>query len=282
MIGGPDDAVARLDPIFATIAPGVDAAERTPGRERRADAGRAGLPALRADRRGALREDGPQRDRVRGHGRLRRGPERDRATPTSARREHEIDAETAPLRDPQYYPYDIDIADVAEVWRRGSVIASWLLDLTAARAAGVARRSRASAGASPTPARAAGRCTPRSTRASRRRCSAPPLYERFSLARRGRVRQQAALGDAQAVRRPRREAAPTEGARLSATATTDPARRAAGGGGAGQAARRPRHRPLRRLRRPRRAQAAAGLLPPRGRRACCRRATGSSAPRPTD
>ena len=47
------------------------------------------------------------------------------------KREHEVDAETTPLRDPQYYPYDIEIADVAEVWRRGSVIASWLLDLTA-------------------------------------------------------------------------------------------------------------------------------------------------------
>jgi 6-phosphogluconate dehydrogenase len=47
-------------------------------------------------------------------------------------RRHEIDAETAPLRDPQFYQYDIDVADVAEVWRRGSVIGSWLVDLTAA------------------------------------------------------------------------------------------------------------------------------------------------------
>ena len=85
------------------------------------------------------------------------------------KREHEIDAETTPLRDPQYYPYDIDIADVAEVWRRGSVIASWLLDLTAAALHDVADARRSSAAASPTRARAAGRCTPRSTRACRRR-----------------------------------------------------------------------------------------------------------------
>ena len=74
MIGGEDDVVTRLDPIFATLAPGVDAAPRTPGRDGPTADGRAGVPALRAERRRPLREDGPQRDRVRDHGRLRRGP----------------------------------------------------------------------------------------------------------------------------------------------------------------------------------------------------------------
>jgi len=76
MIGGPDKTVERLDPIFATLAPGVDSAERTPGPGGRPDARREWLSALRSQRRRPLREDGPQRDRVRDHGRLRRGPER--------------------------------------------------------------------------------------------------------------------------------------------------------------------------------------------------------------
>ena len=79
----PDDrrragAVERLDPIFASLAPGVEAAQRTPGRSGPAGDGRAGLPALRPERCRPLREDGPQRDRVRDHGRLRRGPEHPR------------------------------------------------------------------------------------------------------------------------------------------------------------------------------------------------------------
>ena len=119
MIGGEDDVVAHLDPIFATIAPGVDAAPRTPGPHRRpVDRGER-LPALRAQRRRPLREDGPQRHRVRDHGRVRRGPQhpaqRQRRASSSAR----ADAETAPLRDPKYYQYDLDIPAVAEVWRRG-------------------------------------------------------------------------------------------------------------------------------------------------------------------
>ena len=71
MIGGPDGAVERLDPIFKTIAPGVDSAERTPGRAAIPSTGRERLPALRAEWRGPLREDGPQRDRVRRDGGLR-------------------------------------------------------------------------------------------------------------------------------------------------------------------------------------------------------------------
>ena len=132
MIGGTEEAVELLDPIFRTLAPGVGTAERTPGREGEPDDRRAGLPALRAGRRRPLREDGPQRHRVRADGRLRRGPER--PAPRQHRQAHAgADAETAPVRDAErYYPYDFDMPAIAEVWRRGSVVASWLLDLTAA------------------------------------------------------------------------------------------------------------------------------------------------------
>jgi 6-phosphogluconate dehydrogenase len=131
MIGGPDDAVARLDPIFATIAPGVEAAPRTPGRE--GDPTPAEQGYLHCGPTGAGHfvkmvhngiEYGVMAAYAEGLNVI--------AHADIGKREHEVDAETTPLRDPQYYPYDIEIADVAEVWRRGSVIASWLLDLTAA------------------------------------------------------------------------------------------------------------------------------------------------------
>jgi 6-phosphogluconate dehydrogenase len=130
MIGGPDEAVQRLDPIFATIAPGVDAAERTPGRGGEATPAENGY--LHCGPTGAGHfvkmvhngiEYGVMAAYAEGLNVI--------ANADIGKREHEIDAETAPVRDPQYYPYDIDVADVAEVWRRGSVIASWLLDLTA-------------------------------------------------------------------------------------------------------------------------------------------------------
>ena len=130
MIGGPDDAVQRLDPIFATIAPGVDAAERTPGRSGEATPAESGY--LHCGPSGAGHfvkmvhngiEYGVMAAYAEGLNVI--------ANADIGSREAEIDAETTPLRDPQYYPYDIDVSDVAEVWRRGSVIASWLLDLTA-------------------------------------------------------------------------------------------------------------------------------------------------------
>jgi 6-phosphogluconate dehydrogenase len=130
MIGGPDDAVNRLDPIFATIAPGVDAAERTPGRS--GDPTPAENGYLHCGPTGAGHfvkmvhngiEYGVMAAYAEGLNVIRSA---DLGT-----RQQEIDAETTPLRDPQYYQYDIDLPDVAEVWRRGSVIASWLLDLTA-------------------------------------------------------------------------------------------------------------------------------------------------------
>jgi len=131
MIGGPDEAVVRLDPIFATIAPGVEAAPRTPGRE--GDPTPAEQGYLHCGPTGAGHfvkmvhngiEYGVMAAYAEGLNVI--------ANADIGKREHEVDAETTPLRDPQYYPYDIEIADVAEVWRRGSVIASWLLDLTAA------------------------------------------------------------------------------------------------------------------------------------------------------
>ncbi len=131
MIGGPDEAVARLDPIFATIAPGVEAAPRTPGRE--GDPTPAEQGYLHCGPTGAGHfvkmvhngiEYGVMAAYAEGLNVI--------ANADIGKREHQVDAETTPLRDPQYYPYDIEIADVAEVWRRGSVIASWLLDLTAA------------------------------------------------------------------------------------------------------------------------------------------------------
>ena len=130
MIGGPDEAVGRLDPIFATIAPGVAAAERTPGREGEPTPAENGY--LHCGPTGAGHfvkmvhngiEYGVMAAYAEGLNVI--------ANADIGSRQQGIDAETAPIRDPEYYPYDIDIGDVAEVWRRGSVIASWLLDLTA-------------------------------------------------------------------------------------------------------------------------------------------------------
>ena len=131
MIGGPDGAVERLDPIFATIAPGVDSAERTPGRT--GDPTPAENGYLHCGPTGAGHfvkmvhngiEYGIMAALAEGLNVI--------ANADIGSRQAEVDAETAPLHDPQYYPFDIDTTEVAEVWRRGSVIGSWLLDLTAA------------------------------------------------------------------------------------------------------------------------------------------------------
>jgi 6-phosphogluconate dehydrogenase len=131
MIGGEDSIVRSLDPIFSTLAPPVNAAPRTPGRE--------SMPASTAE-----------------HGYLHCGPNgaghfvkmvhngieygimaayaEGLAVLKNAnvgKQKDVIDAETTPLRDPEHYQFDLNLADVAEVWRRGSVISSWLLDLTA-------------------------------------------------------------------------------------------------------------------------------------------------------
>jgi 6-phosphogluconate dehydrogenase len=130
MIGGPDAVVERLDPIFATLAPGVDSAERTPGREGDPTPSEQGY--LHCGPNGAGHfvkmvhngiEYGVMAAYAEGLNILKNAD--------VGKREQEADAETAPLEDPEYYQYDIDIPEVAEVWRRGSVIGSWLLDLTA-------------------------------------------------------------------------------------------------------------------------------------------------------
>jgi 6-phosphogluconate dehydrogenase len=131
MIGGPDGAVERLDPIFATIAPGVESAERTPGRS--SDPSTAENGYLHCGPSGAGHfvkmvhngiEYGVMAAYAEGLNILKNAD--------AGKHAREADAETAPLADPEYYQYELDIPEVAEVWRRGSVIGSWLLDLTAA------------------------------------------------------------------------------------------------------------------------------------------------------
>ncbi|HMF15728.1 MAG TPA: decarboxylating 6-phosphogluconate dehydrogenase [Gemmataceae bacterium] len=131
MIGGEKDVVARLDPIFKTLAPGIGDIPRTPGREKVGGTAEQGY--LHCGPNGAGHfvkmvhngiEYGVMAAYAEGLGVLREA--------NIGKRKGEIDAETTPLRDPEHYQYDLKLADIAEVWRRGSVIASWLLDLTAA------------------------------------------------------------------------------------------------------------------------------------------------------
>ena len=130
MIGGETTVVQRLDPIFATLAPGSGDIPRTPGREKLGGTAEEGY--LHCGPNGAGHfvkmvhngiEYGIMAAYAEGMGILRDA--------NIGRHQHEIDAETTPLRDPEHYQFDLNLADVAEVWRRGSVIASWLLDLTA-------------------------------------------------------------------------------------------------------------------------------------------------------
>jgi 6-phosphogluconate dehydrogenase len=129
MIGGDADAVRRLEPAFAALAPAVDSAPRTPGRARKGSAEHGwlhcgpsgaghfvkmvhngieyGLMAAYAEGLAILQAAGV------------------------GKHPRPADAETTPLRDPEHYQYDLDVAEIAELWRRGSVVSSWLLDLTA-------------------------------------------------------------------------------------------------------------------------------------------------------
>ena len=131
MIGGEAEVVARLDPLFRALAPGLEAAGRTPGRQ--GDPAPEELGYLHCGPAGAGHfvkmvhngiEYGIMAAYAEGLNVLKHAD-----VGTS---EREADAETTPLREPKYYRYDLDIPEVAEVWRRGSVVASWLLDLTAA------------------------------------------------------------------------------------------------------------------------------------------------------
>jgi 6-phosphogluconate dehydrogenase len=130
MIGGPEAAVRHLDPIFKTLAPGAGDIPRTPGREN--IGGTAELGYLYCGPNGAGHfvkmvhngiEYGIMAAYAEGLNILHHA--------NVGEQQHAIDAETTPLRDPELYRYDLNLRDIAEVWRRGSVIASWLLDLTA-------------------------------------------------------------------------------------------------------------------------------------------------------
>jgi 6-phosphogluconate dehydrogenase len=131
MIGGEKEVVQRLDPIFKTLAPPIDAAPRIPGREKVSSTAEHGY--LHCGPNGAGHfvkmvhngiEYGVMAAYAEGLGILR--------SANVGKGKQTIDAETTPLRDPEHYQYDLNLADIAELWRRGSVIASWLLDLTAA------------------------------------------------------------------------------------------------------------------------------------------------------
>jgi 6-phosphogluconate dehydrogenase len=130
MIGGPPDSVARLEPVFATLAPGVDAAPRTGGRSGAASAAEQGF--LHCGPTGAGHfvkmvhngiEYGLMAAYAEGFNLLAHAGVGAHPRPA--------DAETSPLRDPDHYRYDLPLPDIAELWRRGSVVGSWLLDLTA-------------------------------------------------------------------------------------------------------------------------------------------------------
>ena len=130
MIGGEEAVVKHLDPIFARLAPGIGSVERTPGREKMKGTAEQGY--LHCGPNGAGHfvkmvhngiEYGIMAAYAEGLGILRAA--------NVGRKTHDVDAETTPLRDPEHYQYELDLPDIAEVWRRGSVIASWLLDLTA-------------------------------------------------------------------------------------------------------------------------------------------------------
>jgi 6-phosphogluconate dehydrogenase len=130
MIGGERETVRRLDPIFATLAPGIGSIGRTPGRERIKGTAEQGY--LHCGQSGAghfvkMVHNGIEYGIMAAYA---EGLDVLRAA-NVGKQTHEIDAETTPLREPENYQFDIDLPEVAEVWRRGSVIASWLLDLTA-------------------------------------------------------------------------------------------------------------------------------------------------------
>jgi phosphoglycolate phosphatase-like HAD superfamily hydrolase len=166
MIGGEDEVVERRQPIFEAIAPGVERAERT--------AGRTGEPS-KAER-GYLHcgPNGAGHFVKMVHNGIEYGAMAAYAedlnilkNANAGAAKREADAETPPLETPQFYRYDLGVASVAEVWRRGSVIASWLLDLTAARWPHP-RPWRSFPGGCPTLGKAAGRRSPRSEGACRR------------------------------------------------------------------------------------------------------------------
>jgi len=134
MIGGEKEIVQRLDPIFAALAPGIGDVPRTPGREKLSGTAEQGYLYCGPSGAGHFVkmvhngiEYGIMAAYAEGMSVLKAAD--------AGKRQSEVDAETTPLRNPEHYQYDLNLADIAEVWRRGSVIASWLLDLTAAELA---------------------------------------------------------------------------------------------------------------------------------------------------
>jgi 6-phosphogluconate dehydrogenase len=135
MIGGPDAAVQYLDPLLKTIAPGIGDIPRTPGREKIGGTAEQGYLHCGPSGGGHFVkmvhngiEYGVMAAYAEGLNILRAA--------NIGKQTHALDAETTPLRDPEHYQYEFNLTDVAEVWRRGSVIASWLLDLTASALVG--------------------------------------------------------------------------------------------------------------------------------------------------
>jgi len=131
MIGGDVDVIQRLQPIFSALAPGIDEAPRTPGREKIGGTAEHGY--LHCGPNGAGHfvkmvhngiEYGMMASYAEGLNILHHA--------NAGKQKSTVDAETTPLRDPEHYAYDLNLADITEVWRRGSVISSWLLDLAAA------------------------------------------------------------------------------------------------------------------------------------------------------
>jgi len=185
MIGGPDAAVRHLDPIFKTLAPGAGDIPRTPGRE--GIGGTAELGYLHCGANGAGHfvkmvhngiEYGIMAAYAEGMSILRHA--------NVGEQQRAVDAETTPLRNPELYRYDLNLRDIAEVWRRGSVIASWLLDLTATALTKLDDQSRNRCG------RAGAGALDRALRT-------------FQLARRSDVWRQAAFRHALRIRRSRGE-----------------------------------------------------------------------------
>jgi 6-phosphogluconate dehydrogenase len=130
MIGGENDIVKHLDPIFKTLAPGRGNVDRTPGREKAGGTAEEGYLHCGPSGGGHFVkmvhngiEYGMMAAYAEGLNILKHA--------NVGKQDHETDAETTPLRNPEHYQYDFNLADVTEVWRRGSVVASWLLDLTA-------------------------------------------------------------------------------------------------------------------------------------------------------
>ena len=203
MIGGEPAVVQHLDPLFVSLAPGIGDIPRTPGREQASGTAEQGY--LHCGPNGAGHfvkmvhngiEYGLMAAYAEGMGILRAA--------NIGKETHAVDAETTPLRDPAHYQYDINLGDVAEVWRRGSVVASWLLDLTAIVAAGgsVAVEVRR-------PRVRLRRGALDDHGGDRRGGSGAGAHGRalraFQLARRSGLPEPAALGDALSVRRTRRE-----------------------------------------------------------------------------